>query len=388
MSIINKMFYLSLAIFGIIIIPYLGAWVHYLGEFPPDYFKFPYIEAGEKAEFSLPIFINISTIFIILILVYLKPKWFGFHPIKIKRKEYIPKPLPFWFWVGLIMFTVTLWVLWGKFSEPKWLINWAVVPLFWGFTLVLDGIVYVRKGGHSILSDNPRELFAIGVASIPGWLIFEYLNFFIEKNWVYPEADLMSVEQFCTYAVIGSSGLMPMGFEWYSLLKTYKFSDRYVNGPKLSLSLQFKIGLLIVAVLGLFFTTYVTTLFFVLWVAPLIILAVTLDLLKIWTPFTPIKYGNWSPVLLFALTYFIQGFLCEFWNYFSGYYEDGKLITNNPDYWTYSIPYVDVLYVFEMPVLGLLGYFPFGVFCAVWWISFAFLLNIPTPYLDNNHTDV
>jgi len=30
----------------------------------------------------------------------------------------------------------------------------------------------------------------------------------------------------------------------------------------------------------------------------------------------------------------------------------------------YEIPYVNVLHVFEMPLLGYAGYLPFGVLCA------------------------
>jgi recombinational DNA repair protein (RecF pathway) len=30
----------------------------------------------------------------------------------------------------------------------------------------------------------------------------------------------------------------------------------------------------------------------------------------------------------------------------------------------YAIPYVDVLHVFEMPLLGYAGYLPFGLACA------------------------
>jgi len=141
-------------------------------------------------------------------------------------------------------------------------------------------------------------------------------------------------------------------------------------------------SLLIISIGGLFISgLYPDKLFFLLWLASLIILTIVLERMKIWTPFTPMKDGNWSPMLIFALTYLIQGFLLEFWNYFSGVHEGGEVVlTYTPAYWTYSIPYVNVYHVFEMPVLGLLGYLPFGVYCWVWWIVFAYLLNIPTQF--------
>ena len=88
--------------------------------------------------------------------------------------------------------------------------------------------------------------------------------------------------------------------------------------------------------------------------------------------------------MFLALTYFIQGFLHESWNYFSGTHPNGQLgVTYNPDYWSYSIPYVDVWHISEMPLLGYMGYMPFGVYCGIWWILYAYLLNIPTNFQED-----
>jgi hypothetical protein len=43
------------------------------------------------------------------------------------------------------------------------------------------------------------------------------------------------------------------------------------------------------------------------------------------------------------------GFFWEFWNYFA--------IVK----WKYNIPYVGFLKIFEMPILGYLGYIPFAL---------------------------
>ena len=58
-----------------------------------------------------------------------------------------------------------------------------------------------------------------------------------------------------------------------------------------------------------------------------------------------------------------------------------------PAYWQYSLPYVDVLHVFEMPLLGYFGYLPFGGYCWLWWIAVATLLNIPAKLLQENPLD-
>jgi hypothetical protein len=57
---------------------------------------------------------------------------------------------------------------------------------------------------------------------------------------------------------------------------------------------------------------------------------------------------DWSPLFNIAVGTLICGWFWEMWNIYS------------LPKWTYSIPYVEYLHVFEMPVLGYGGYVPFG----------------------------
>jgi hypothetical protein len=389
----NKQVLRLLGLYGaIFLFPYIGAWIKYDGELPADLFAFPPLVAGAKAPFSLPVFITIAIIFLVLILFYIVPGLFGFKKNPVAPKAAIPKvKLPVWFWAGLLIWASTLFVMAAHLSEPKWLINWAAIPLYWGFTLILDGWVYVRTGGKSIAATSLPKLIGIGVASISGWLIFEYLNFFVAENWVYPKGTLIPVSEFTLYAVLGSSGLLPLVFEWYSLFNTFdKFRNKYTKGIVIVTPKWITNVLLVVFFAALFAITFFPDgLFGILWVAPMFILAIALDRFGIWTPFTPLKKGNWAPMMLMALAYLVQGFLCECWNYLSATHANGALLdTHNPDYWTYSVPYVNVLHVFEMPLLGFSGYLPFGVYCGIWWISFAFLLNIPTDLHQDEHQKI
>jgi hypothetical protein len=376
----RKSLYLLATCVGLILLPYFGGWIAVDGAFPADYFEFPPLKAPEKSPFSLLVFIIASILFSALLLVYAVPGLYGFKVVPEPPAPLLKKTrLPPWFWIGLVMWGVTLLVLWGKFSEPKWIIYWAAIPLFWGFTLMLDGWAYVRNNGNSLISNSFREVLAMGVASISGWLIFEFLNFFVLDNWIYPAGLLLDDDEFVIYAVLGSSGLMPMCFEWYYILKTSRFfRNRFTYGPKLTVP-DWVVTLILIVGLGSLsvIAFFPDLLFGFLWLAPLCVLAAALSKLKIWTPFALLKEGNWTPVLLFNIAYLIQGFLVEFWNYFSAiHHEDGTFSTHNPDYWSYSVPYVNVLHVFEMPLLGFLGYMPFGLYCVIWWITFAYLLNI------------
>lgn len=384
----RKITYLLLALGVILVMPYIGAYVGFEGEFPAHYFEYPPVKAFPKAGFSWLYFIAIAAAGVFIILFYIYPWIFGFRrPTLPPLKEIERKPFPVWFWVGLILWAGTLFFLWGKFSQPKWLIYWADIPLFWGITITLDGIVYRRTGGKSIMGTRPQEILGIGVASMGGWMFFEYLNFFVENNWIYPEGVLISKPEFLLYAILGSSGLFPMTFEMYSLINTYpRFKYRFIDGPKVKASTGVLIFLILLGFAGLFATGYLpNVLFFLLWLAPITILSALLIKLDIWTPFRPIREGNWSPLLVFATTYLLVGLILECQNYFSGIHADGGILVQsyNPSYWVYSIPYVNVYHLFEMPILGYLGYLPFSIHCWIFWIFFAYLLDIPSRFREH-----
>jgi hypothetical protein len=114
-----------------------------------------------------------------------------------------------------------------------------------------------------------------------------------------------------------------------------------------------------------------------------------LDKIGVWTPFKSIGKGNWTPTLLFALTYLVQGLLLECQNYFSGIHDGYQVVfTEDPAYWQYNLPYVNKYHLFEMPILGYLGYLPFGLYCWLWWIACATLLNVPSSFLKAKPFDI
>jgi hypothetical protein len=284
-------------------------------------------------------------------------------------------------WAGVLV------VYWGKLSKPEWINHWGAIFLFWGITFVLDGLTYRRSGGKSLIADYPSEVIGIGVVSIPGWMIFEYLNLYIQVDWYYPAGDLIPDTQFFLYALLGSSGLLPMAFVLYSFLCTFKgFKRRYAYGPKISINRGMKFVLLMASLLFLVLSgIWDERLFIMLWLAPLGLLSLALIELDIWTPFRPIKEkGDWSALMVFGLCYLFVGFLVEGQNYFSGYHLPGDQVdTFNVDYWKYCIPYVDKFHVFEMPLLGFLGYIPFSIYCWIVWIIFARFLNIKALFFND-----
>lgn len=388
MTILQKTTYLFLAMAAIVALPCLGNWInlewHTGHSFPPGFFNYPMLSAPAKAPFSPMVFGIIAIAGLVVVAAYVFPSWFGFKKVEqAPSKPVVKVNYPLWGWIGLISWGLAMVLLAMKSTRPAWLLHWSDVPLFWGFTLMIDGWVYMRNGGKSLMSQVPQEIVGIGVASVSGWMIFEYLNFFVDDDWYYPRGNIVSQEQFLLYAIIISSGLLPLAFEWYSLFTTFRtFRKRFSNGIKLVLPQSWKPVLIVLSLIGLFIAgLWPNIFFFSLWVTPAMLLMLVLDKNGVWTPLTPIGKGNWTPTLLFALTYLVEGVCLEGQNYFSAiHYADGSVWTEAPAYWQYSLPYVNEPHVFEMPLLGLLGYLPFGVYCWVWWIGWASMMGVPSKF--------
>ena len=65
--------------------------------------------------------------------------------------------------------------------------------------------------------------------------------------------------------------------------------------------------------------------------------------------------GSYARLLRLMLAGLLCGVLWEFWNYWSG----AK--------WIYTIPLFDFWKVFEMPLVGFLGFMPFALECYLLW---------------------
>ncbi len=385
MTDLKKVTYLSASILAIIFLPWLGSYINFSGVFPPHFFDYPMLAPMSKSGFSWPVFIVCICLFIGVIALYVFPSLFGFKQQPIEpRKPVVKVKWPIWFWIGLFFWGSALFLLWTKATAPKWYLHWSDMPLFWGFVLMLDGWVYVRNGGKSLIRNVPQEIVAIGIVSAGGWMLFEYLNFFVHFDWYYPFGNIISQEQFLLYAILISSGLLTVAFEWYSLFQTFPiFKNRFSNGIKIIIPEKLKNYLIYLSLFFLIASGIWPNIFFwSLWLAPALLLALVIDKCGVWSPLRAIGQGNWNPVLVFALTYFCAGLVLECQNYFSAIHAADRTITftTAPAYWQYDLPYINDFHLFEMPVVGFMGYLPFSGYCWLWWIACATIMGIDSKF--------
>lgn len=226
-------------------------------------------------------------------------------------------------------------------------------PLVWsGYIIFLDSVIYHQKGS-SLIRQRPKELLFMLPLSILFWLIFEFYNFFI-KNWYYVELPADPLKRGIGYAwafatIWPAILLTAEAVQNSSWMSQRKIKPLVIKGEYLHISW----------VIGIFCLTI-----------PLIVSEKLAHYLAapIWLGFIfllePINYwlgknsltlklvaGDPRPLYSLLLSGFICGLLWEFWNYWAG----AK--------WHYTVPILGEIKVFEMPILGYLGFPPFAIEC-------------------------
>ena len=350
--------------------PLAGGLQRGLGE---HFWRYPplIVSRPEHAPFSTLIFGTFALLGIATLVLYARPAWFGFSQApspEIRPRK--PAQFPAWGTLGLVL-TALAWICaWGRFTWLGPLRRHMFPPLWMGYILVMDGLVY-RRQGFSRLSRAPLKFAALFPASALSWWYFEYLNRFM-RNWWYRGIEEFGPWHYVIYSTLCFSTVLPAIFETRDWLLTFPaFNRRFRKGPRLHPPRR--AGLL--AMLGgsaalYLLAAFPDAFFFATWLGPLAVLAGALALTNTSTPFHDLLKGDYTQLLVLAAAALITGFFWEMWNYHS------------LPQWNYSLPYVDRFHLFEMPLVGYTGYLPFGPLCWCFWLLWKNLAAPPSTISD------
>ena len=237
-------------------------------------------------------------------------------------------------------------------------------PIAWtGFILFADGIVYRARGGSWIRS-APREFVWLAIVSIPLWVLFEGYNLIIQ-NWYYtglPENFWLRQFGFAwSFATI-----WPAIFEGAELVAVLRAGRPGSAGPAETAStsrpapparpalpappaLSIAIGAVMLATPFLVPDSIARYMAAPIWLGFIFLLE-------------PINARLGAEritrerLINLALSGVLCGILWEFWNYWSR------------TKWHYSVPIMEHLKIFEMPVPGYLGFPAFALECFTMYV--------------------
>lgn len=247
--------------------------------------------------------------------------------------------------------------------------HWFTPVVWTGYILFIDGLIYKFKG-RSLLMTDRFEFVIIALISIAGWWLFEFYNaprFWksdLELWWHYhnlePNLFLRRVGYDWAFATIS-----PAMFETAELLGAVVFKRQ-----KTRAAIAFSSTALIVLAFAGLTGAIVPLVFPSPWLAPVVWLSFILLLDPINalrgqpSISNDVRRGDWRRLWSLLGSGLICGVLWEFWNYWA--------IAK----WTYTVPFLGNVKLFEMPVLGFLGFPPFAVEC---WVMYIFLRSLLQP---------
>jgi hypothetical protein len=231
-------------------------------------------------------------------------------------------------------------------------------PIAWtGFILFADGIVW-RVRGSSWIRSSPREFAFLAVVSIPLWLVFEFYNLHIH-NWFYVGLPENARLRWFGYAWSFAT-IWPAIFEGAELIGVWRNEPRFIRtnigsrrclGPARIVSVIAGAAMLIWPLV---------------WPSPYLAAPVWLGFILVLDPINSrlggeslaadLLEGRDARVKNLVLSGFLCGILWEFWNYWAR----AK--------WHYTVPIMEKLKVFEMPVPGYLGFPAFALECFTMYV--------------------
>jgi hypothetical protein len=250
--------------------------------------------------------------------------------------------IPAYGWVGLASMAVFQVLL---FVAPGQVIGLLFTPLQWtGLILFLDGWRRQRRG-TSLIADHFPEFLMLCVISIGSWVIFEGYNELL-KNWRYLNLPDNRLLRFAGYTWAFATISPGMFLIYETLTDLLPGADRatYPRLPNAVFWPFVVFGAACLVVPLIWPSTWMTPL---VWMGFAFFLDPINGRLGDRSILSEFFTGQFRSMPIFFLSGLVAGLLWEFWNYWA--------LTR----WEYDVPYLGHVKLFEMPILGFLGFMPF-----------------------------
>lgn len=231
---------------------------------------------------------------------------------------------------------------------------------WWSYIIFIESLLYCR-GAKSFLFENPGKFLLLLPISITVWLVFEALNFRL-SDWHYLSIPSDTVVRWTGYAIAYST-VLPGIFSTTALLKFIGVLKNSKTAPLGNLERLYKPFVLTGSLFLLLPLVWPNYFFPLVWLAFTFLLepvnhkAGAPSLLREWEKGAPRNF------YLLLLAGAICGLLWELWNFRAG------------SKWIYNLPHVGFLKIFEMPLLGFLGFPPFALECYAMTAGFFLLIS-------------
>jgi hypothetical protein len=263
-------------------------------------------------------------------------------------------------WFGFFLLLISECSLFLK-VEPFY--SWFYCFAWWSYILLADNLLFALRG-RSLFIGRQQELRRLIPLSVFVWVLFEAYNLVI-CSWAYDGVSPNPWVRWSGYALAFAT-VLPGIFITSDLLEYLLFRPR--DEPAASecepltpepRSLCSRLYLALGIILSAAPLVWPRFFFSTVWLGPIFLLDPMLEKLGIRSLSLSIASGNRRRVWSLLLGGIACGLMWEFWNFWA------------PSRWIYTVPFFRNLKLFEMPVLGFLGFPPFALEC---WILYHLLV--------------
>lgn len=231
-------------------------------------------------------------------------------------------------------------------EEPFY--SWYYCFAWWSYIVSIESFLLCRHSSLSLTGSRERFILQFPM-SVTVWLIFEVLNFRL-NNWEYLEIVAHRAWRWLGYG-ISFATVLPGIFATQRLLDHLGVASR-ISCPPLSTPERLYLPFLAAGSLMLLFPVVWPRFFFpFVWLAFIFLLEPINHRFRGVSLLRDLQNGSPRQMVLLLIAGSVCGFLWEIWNYWAG------------SKWCYTIPFFGFLKIFEMPLLGFLGFPPFAVEC-------------------------
>jgi len=229
---------------------------------------------------------------------------------------------------------------------PTWYYHLA-----WGSYILVADDLNRRLSGRSLLRDRPRRLGWLAVTSVAWWTLFEAVNLRL-GNWYYV-MDPASRALRWTGGVIAFATVLPGIVETLELVENLGWL-RSVRVAPLRWSRAKEVSCLVLGAVCFALPLIGPDVFFPLTWGSFVFLLEPWNRRHARRSFLrDLEAGEAGPLCRTLLAGLVCGLFWETWNFWAR------------TKWIYTVPVFEELKLFEMPLLGFLGFPPFAVECLV-----------------------
>lgn len=250
-------------------------------------------------------------------------------------------------WYGLVGILLIVFTEINFFLKIQPFAKYYFIFIWLGYILTMDAVVYLLRK-DSMLMNRRWQFFGLFFLSAIFWWIFEFMNIRV-GNWTYNAGHGTGVFARPFWKTICFSTVLPAFFETAEVIRSIHLFDKIKLKKKHRITKRFLHSIMALGVI-----CFILPLAFPKYFYPLIWLTFFFIL-------DPINYLHKQPSiighlkdrkLVIPLSLLVAGIVCGFFWEFWNYWAIGK--------WFYNIPFVGFFKIFELPILGYLGYFPFA----------------------------